>query len=126
MSSCSMRDFFTSRVIRFSVRSNNSGNDSGDGWGPRESVNSTSGTGIVKTPAMSIDSEYTYDDASKGTIVLYSFDDSSVFESEDVQHVKTDDVVVEILGISYSIVSIDDLPRPVDRIKCRVVLKRTV
>lgn len=126
MSSCSMRDFFTSRVIRFSVRSNNSGNDSGDGWGPRESVNSTSGTGIVKTPSMSIDSEYSYDDASKGTIVLYSFDDSSVFESEDVQHVKTDDVVVEILGISYSIISIDDLPRPVDRIKCRVVLKRTV
>lgn len=126
MSSCSMRDFFTSRVIRFSVRSNNSGNDSGDGWGPRESVNSTSGTGIVKTPSMSIDSEYTYDDASEGTIVLYSFDDSSVFESEDVQHVKTDDVVVEILGINYSIVSIDDLPRPVDRIKCRVVLKRTV
>lgn len=115
----SMRDFFTSRVVQFWLIPNDSGDSVGDGWGSADGSSSTIGPfqGIVKTYSTSQDVQFASNEQLEASTVLFSF--SEVEEVAGYDRIRIGDQIL-------SVVSSDELPFPVGRIKSRIVLKKVL
>lgn len=116
----SMRDFFTSRVVQFWLMPNDSSDSVGDGWGPADGSPSPIGPlqGIVKTYSTSQDVQFASNEQLEASTVLFSF--SEVEEATNgYDRVRIGDQI-------FSVVSSDELPFPVGRIKSRIILKKVL
>lgn len=116
----SMRDFFTSRIVKFWLLPNPSGDSVDDGWGPGDESAPSLGPfqGIVKTYSTSQDVQFASNEQLEASTVLFSF--SEVEEAANgYDRVRVGDQI-------FSVVSSDELPFPVGRIKSRIVLKKVL
>lgn len=117
----SMRDFFTSRIVKFWLMPNNSGDSVGDGWGPGDDAPEAIGPlqGIVKTYSTSQDVQFASSEQLEASTVLFSFSELEDSADSGYDRVRIGDQV-------FSIVSRDSLPFPVGRIKSRIALKKVL
>lgn len=115
----SMRDFFTSRIVKFWLLPNPSGDSVDDGWGPGDESAPGLGPfqGIVKTYSTSQDVQFASSEQLEASTVLFSF--SEVEEVAGYDRIRIGDQ-------TFSVVSSDELPFPVGRIKSRIVLKKVL
>lgn len=119
----SMKEFFASRVVRFYLVPNRSGDSSGDGWGPSKASTGSKGpfNGIVKTYTTTQNEAFPTGEQLEASTVLFSFASSAeLFEAEPEVPLTS----IRIGTEAFSIVYYSDLPLPVDRIKTRLVLKK--
>lgn len=117
----SMRDFFTSRIVKFWLLPNPSGDSVDDGWGPGDESAPSLGPfqGIVKTYSTSQDVLFASSEQLEASTVLFSFSELEDSADSGYDRVRIGDQV-------FSIVSRDSLPFPVGRIKSRIVLKKVL
>ena len=115
-----MRDFFTSRVVQFWLMPNDSGDSVGDGWGPGDDAPEAIGPlqGIVKTYSTSQDVLFASSEQLEASTVLFSF--------SELEEATNGYDRVRIGDQTFSVVSSDELPFPVGRIRSRVVLKKVL